>query len=407
MTFYQLPKMNDIKYISDNLFSSYSKTDTSRIIINKTLHKYLNNIKKDIEDNPNEWDKYKKYTNTYEFIHTSIPDTKNSVSTLKPLSRSFYKMIEICNLLKIFDDLSARTTHCKSFHLAEGPGGFIEALAKKRNNPSDLYYGMTLIDESNNNVPGWRKTELFLKGHKNVIIEKGNDGTGNLMNPGNLLYCYKKYKGQMDLITADGGFDFSVDFNNQEKSSLKLILCQIAFAIAMQKVNGTFIIKFFDTFTKMSLDMIFLLSNLYEEVFFVKPNTSRSANSEKYIVCKKFKLDNPDLIIRKLYYIINNFTNTNTNISNNSNNILSLFIVDLPYYFTSKIEEYNAILGQHQLENISNTINLIINSGQSKNVKLELMKKSNIAKCVTWCQDYNIPCNKHSHKTNIFLNNKS
>lgn len=404
MTFYQLPKMNDIKYISDNLLATYSKTDTSRIIINKTLHKYLNNIKKDIEDNPNEWDKYKKYTNTYEFIHTLIPDTKISVSTLKPLSRSFYKMIEISNLLKIFADLP--TTHCKSFHLAEGPGGFIEALAKKRNNPSDLYYGMTLIDESNNNVPGWRKTELFLKSNKNVIIEKGKDGTGNLMNPGNLLYCYKKYKGKMDLITADGGFDFSIDFNNQEKYSLKLILCQIAFAIAMQKVNGTFIIKFFDTFTKMSVDMIFLLSNLYEEVFFVKPNTSRSANSEKYIVCKKFKLDNPDFIIRKLYYIINNFTNTNTNITNNLNNILSLFIVDLPYYFTNKIEEYNAILGQQQIENISNTINLIINSGQSKNVKLELMKKINITKCITWCQEYNIPCIKQSHKSNIFLNNK-
>lgn len=399
MSVYQLPKINNIKYISDNLFASYSKEYTSRIIINKTLNKYLNNIKKDIEYNPNEWDKYKKYTNTYEFIHTLIPDTKNSVSTLKPLSRSFYKMIEICNLLKIFSDLP--TTHCKSFHLAEGPGGFIEALAKKRDNPKDLYYGMTLIDESNNNVPGWRKTELFLKNNKNVIIEKGNDGTGNLMNPGNLLYCYKKHKGQMDLITADGGFDFSVDFNNQEKSSLKLILCQITFAIAMQKINGTFIIKFFDTFTKMSVDMIFLLSNLYEEVFFVKPNTSRSANSEKYIVCKKFKLDNPDLIIRKLYYIINNFTNTN-----NSNNILSLFIVDLPYYFINKIQEYNAILGQHQLENISNTINLIINCGKSKNVKLELMKKNNITKCVTWCQEYNIPCIKQTHKTNIFLNNK-
>lgn len=404
MSFYQMPSMNNIKYIYENIFASYSKVDTSKIIVNKTLHKYLNNIKKDIESNPNEWDKYKKYTNIYEFIHTVIPDTKNAVSTLKPLSRSFYKMAEICNLLKIFQDLP--DDKCKSFHLAEGPGGFIEALVKNRNNTNDLYYGMTLIDESNINVPGWRKTDIFLKTHKNVVIEKGKDGTGNLMNPGNLLYCYKKYKGQMDLITADGGFDFSIDFNNQEKSSLKLILCQIAFAISMQKLNGNFIIKFFDTFTKMSVDMIYLLSNLYEKVFFVKPNTSRSANSEKYIVCKNFKLENPDLIIRKLYYIINNFTNNN-NIINSTNNILSLFIVDLPYYFTNKIEEYNSILGQQQIENISSTINLIINCGESKHLKLELMKKSNIAKCITWCKLYNIPCINQYQKSNIFLVNKS
>jgi len=404
MSFYQMPSMNNIKYIYENIFASYSKVDTSKIIVNKTLHKYLNNIKKDIESNPNEWDKYKKYTNIYEFIHTVIPDTKNAVSTLKPLSRSFYKMAEICNLLKIFQDLP--DDKCKSFHLAEGPGGFIEALVKNRNNTNDLYYGMTLIDESNINVPGWRKTDIFLKTHKNVVIEKGKDGTGNLMNPGNLLYCYKKYKGQMDLITADGGFDFSIDFNNQEKSSLKLILCQIAFAISMQKLNGNFIIKFFDTFTKMSVDMIYLLSNLYEKVFFVKPNTSRSANSEKYIVCKNFKLENPDLIIRKLYYIINNFTNNN-NIINSTNNILSLFIVDLPYYFTNKIEEYNAILGQQQIENISSTINLIINCGESKHLKLELMKKSNIAKCITWCKLYNIPSINQYQKSNIFLVNKS
>ena len=211
MTFYQLPKMNDIKYISDKLFSSYSKTDTSRIIINKTLHKYLNNIKKDIEDNPNEWDKYKKYTNTYEFIHTSIPDTKNSVSTLKPLSRSFYKMIEICNLLKIFDDLSATTTHCKSFHLAEGPGGFIEAIAYLRNNQQDNYHGMTLIDPDVN-VPGWKKSCNFLDNHKNVVIETGVTGTGDLLEVDNLKHCYSKYNNKILKLIINNYFIFKYFF---------------------------------------------------------------------------------------------------------------------------------------------------------------------------------------------------
>ena len=51
----------------------------------------------------------KKYTNPYEFIHTIIPSCKNSISKYKPLSRSFYKMIEMSNMLHIFDDFNDET----------------------------------------------------------------------------------------------------------------------------------------------------------------------------------------------------------------------------------------------------------------------------------------------------------
>jgi 23S rRNA U2552 (ribose-2'-O)-methylase RlmE/FtsJ len=315
---------------------------------------------------------------------------------------------------------------CNSFHLAEGPGGFIEALVHLRNQPNDTYYGMTLIDNVDNNVPGWKKSNTFLLKNKNVIIETGLDGKGDLMNPENLRYCYTKYKGSIDLITADGGFDFSVDFNNQEKTSLKLMFCQIAFAIAMQKEKGTFIIKFFDTFTKMSIDLLYLLSIVYEQVYFVKPHTSRQANSEKYIVCKGFLLNNVDDIIKKLYKIMNDFTP--------ANNLIALFNFDLPYFFTKQVEEYNAIFGQQQIENIAFTLNLINNNGANNmganhmgtnnmgtnhmgahhlgthhgpNDKLETIKKNNITKCTNWCIKYNLPYHKSINITNIFLTKKN
>ena len=40
----------------------------------------------------------------------------------------------------------------RSFHLAEGPGGFIEAIQLMRMNTDDTYYGMTLIDKTNSNM---------------------------------------------------------------------------------------------------------------------------------------------------------------------------------------------------------------------------------------------------------------
>lgn len=376
-----------IPYISE-LHKKYNDNDT--IIINKTLYKYLSMIKEQIDDRIEQWDKYKKYTNPYEYIHSMIPNTKQSISTLKPISRSFFKMIEICSTLSLIELLPSDS--CKSFHLAEGPGGFIEALVHMRKNPQDTYYGMTLIDDVNHNVPGWKKSKNFLMNNPNVIIEKGIEGNGDLTKADNLKYCYDTYNGSMDLITGDGGFDFTLQYPNQEKISTRLIMCQIAFAIAMQKKGGTFILKMYDTFTRFSLDLLYLLSNLYEQIYFIKPNTSRIANSEKYIVCKGFHNINTFEIVKKFYKIL----------STNASIIGSLFNFELPYYFTNKIEEYNSILGQQQIDSIVSTIYLIDNT--NKYDKIENMKKKNIQKCITWCQKYDIPYNVVLQNNNIFLN---
>ena len=403
------------------------------IMINKTLFCYLKNVKTKIDKCQHEWDKYKKYTNPHEYIHSIIPNTKQSVCSLKPLSRSFYKMIEISTLLNIHNELPKNS--CQTFHLAEGPGGFIEAVVKMRNNANDRYYGMTLINDQDHNVPGWHKSKHFLDQNKNVLIEYGKDGTGDLQNAENLLYCYEKYANSMDLITADGGFDFSYDFNNQETECTKLIFCQICFAIAMQKIGGTFVIKFFDSFTRVSLEMLYLLSALYEEVYFIKPNTSRHANSEKYVVCKKYRA-NADLqgFIMKLYMIIQAMQEQAQAMQAQAQamqeqaqamqeqaqamqeqqqqhqqpqlekNIISLFAVEIPYLYSNRIEEYNAIFGQQQIENIHMTLQLILNN---KRDKLETMKKTHIQKCIEWCQKYNIPYHKNILNNNIFLSSLS
>ena len=362
----------------------------NQVVINKTLFKYLKKVKTQIDNCQMQWDKYKKYTNPYEYIHTVIPNAKQSVCSLKPLSRSFYKMIEISTTLNILEDLRQKK-ECKTFHLAEGPGGFIEAIVKMRNNPNDVYYGMTLLNSQDINVPGWNKSKYFLETNSNVIIEKGLDGKGDLMNPENLLDCYIRFQNTMDLITGDGGFDFSYDFNNQESECSKLILCQIFFAIAMQKTGGTFIVKFFDTFTRVSIEMLYLLSTMYEEVFFIKPNTSRRANSEKYIVCKKFRAIN-NIDIKKMYSIMQEMQ---------KESLIGLLDIEVPYIFWNKIEEYNAIFGQQQLENIHLTLQLI--SQDNKRDNLENMKKTNIQKSIHWCQKYNFPYNKSISSSNIFL----
>jgi hypothetical protein len=89
--------------------------------------------------------------------------------------------------------------------------------------------------------------------------------------------------------------------------------------------------------------------------------------------------------------------------SQSENNIDNLFNFELPYYFINKVEEYNAIFGQQQVENISTTLNLIVNN---KPDKLELLKKYNIQKCINWCQEYKLEYNSLVQSNNIFLSGK-
>jgi len=292
-------------------------------------------------------------------------------------------------MFQLFDDFKEQPI--QTFHLAEGPGGFIEATDYLRNNKNDTYYGMTLIDEEPS-VPGWTKSNHFLETHRNIKIERGSTGTGDLLEVDNLIYCKNKYNNQCDIVTADGGFDFSIDFNQQEILATNLLLAQVSFAISIQKLGGHFILKIFDIFTKTTCDIMYLLSSLYKQVYIVKPNTSRLANSEKYIVCKGFRR-HPDKLVENIIANYNKLKQTKY--------ISSIFNFNIDYFFTNKIEEYNAIFGQQQIENINNTLSFI--SCKNNGEKLESLKRNNVQKCIRWCEIHNIERNETLTPVNIFI----
>jgi 23S rRNA U2552 (ribose-2'-O)-methylase RlmE/FtsJ len=348
MTYLNLPNLNNSNLDFNIIYKSQvaNNKNNNNTIICPSLYNYLIILKQVINIYPEYWDIIKKITNPYEYIHSCVPNYKLSLCKYKPLSRAFFKMIEIVDTFSFLTE----KTKIKSFHLAEGPGGFIEAFNYVRHNKEDLYYGMTLISDDMN-IPSWKRASQLLHNNPNIIIESGASKTGDLFLKENLIYCYKKYSNSMDYITGDGGFDFSNDFNNQEDISFKLIVSQIFFALIMQKTGGNFILKMFDIFKYKTLEIIYLLCNLYENVYIFKPNTSRIANSEKYIICINYKNNNKKIITN----IIENFDL----IINNVDTISSLFNQQLNKHFLTKIQEINAIYGEQQLENISSTLNLI------------------------------------------------
>lgn len=347
MTYINLPNLNNLNLDFNIIYKNDKiQLESKDLLLCNSLHHYLLILKQSIDEYYEYWDIMKKITNPYEYIHTIVPNHKCSLCKYKPLSRSFFKMIEMINT---FDFLTDRNP-IQTFHLAEGPGGFIEAFNYKRKNPNDIYYGMTLIND-NSNIPSWKKASHILNSNKNIKLEYGASKNGDLFLKENLIYCNKKYAKSMDYITGDGGFDFSSDFNNQEDISFKLILSQIFYALIMQKKGGHFVLKIFDVFKIKTVEVIYLLCNLYENVFIFKPNTSRSANSEKYIICRNYKNNNKRIISN----IIENFDI----LINQVETIYSLFNIQFNQLFITKLQEINAIYGQQQLENIKNTLGLI------------------------------------------------
>lgn len=371
---YNLPNLFDIQFKDENI--------NEDAVISNSLKHYLNDIKTQIHEHESDWDIYKKITNPYEYIHTAIPDKKKSICKYKPLSRSYFKMIEIVTYFHLLDKRFHEPF--RSFHLAEGPGGFIEALCHLRNNKNDKYIGMTILnDEKDPNIPGWKKSQQFLKENENVYIENGKDGTGNIMSLDNFDYCYEKYRESMDICTGDGGFDFSMDFNHQEQNISTLLFGQIAYALIMQKYKGSFILKIFDCFSYHTIDLLGLLSSCYEKVYVTKPQTSRYANSEKYIVCKNFIHKNTS----KLYQILRIQLSI---ILKNDNKLVKRYLhYHYSSFFINKLEECNAIFGQQQIESIYNTISMII----EKQTNHEELIQHNIQKCMVWCNKYNVAIN--------------
>jgi len=457
------------------------------------VYSHLCDIKEQIEKYQEQWDNIKKYTNPYEYIHTNVSGNKTNISKLRPLSRSFYKMVEIMTGNGIMNKYPMITVPdskmgINTFHLAEGPGGFIEAISYirgteynkmrggipptidgtgstsatispqvqilKRNTEfhdeymkemdhlklsrrifesskqqpieahhhppiygNDRYYGMTLVNDDPI-CPGWKKTRTFLDHNPNVIIETGEDKTGNLISLENFRYCAAKYKNKMDIVTADGGFDFSVDFNNQENIATQLILSEVFYALALQKQGGTFILKIFDIFHKPTIDILYLLSYYYTNVMIMKPYTSRVANSEKYVICQGFKIADSAPIIQQFCDIFPSIIMTQKADAdqdqdtasddgadgNGTGSLSSILPREHDLYFLNKIEELNAMISYQQIENITSTLAIITNHKNAE--KLEQYKKTNVGKCIAWCEHYGIPYHKQNillQTTNIFL----
>ena len=345
MSYYILPKIY-------NIFDFFFNTEQNiNIYTSHSLFNYYNNCKKNYVDSED----LKIITNSHDYLYTNIPIYNCSVSKLKNKSNLFYDLLEIINTLNIFDLFN--NNEINSIHISENYEESIDCIFLKKIKNGEIIFLKNINQELYNNINNKRYNYIFYD-IKNESFSKLNEYCLNMLQ---ILMIILKY----------------------------------------QSNNGNCIIKINHLFYKPIIDILYILSSIYDKVIIIKPNTSNVLSFDKYIVCKNFIFNETKKELYKSYYfkigeiICNHLQKLTTE------NISSIINYDLPSNFINKINDINIIFGQQQLETFDQINNILKN--KNKEEKIETIKKNNIQKCVAWCEKNKIPYNKFSEKSNIFL----
>jgi cap1 methyltransferase len=401
MKFYLEIESNNVDTIIRNLKIDVLRKDKN-ILFNK-YYKIVSNEKEKIDklENTENWDKMKKIGNPYELIYTTYNKKRknDSISQHIPISRSYFKMWEIFYNFDLFKNFNMHSEHTFA-HLAEGPGGFMEATYNfkskitKKKNINDIFYGITL-KPTNDYIPDFNKIKKIFNGNNNIKIEYGN------------LYIYEDVKNYIlkfsnekaILVTADGGFDYSSNFNGQEINSCQIIYSECIVALNILKKGGSFVCKVFDLFSYTMVQILYIVSSCFEEVYIYKPETSRPANSEKYLVCMYYKDNLSSESKDNLLKIIELWNNKTSDLTEDDSVIFK--DIKVSNSFIQNLNNYNEKYMETQVYYLNSTIKLAEHKIE-KDKYYEIIQNQ-VNNAIEWCKKYDMEINKNSiyYKKNL------
>ncbi|XP_063919988.1 cap-specific mRNA (nucleoside-2'-O-)-methyltransferase 1 isoform X2 [Zophobas morio] len=169
-----------------------------------------------------------------------------------------------------------------------GPGGFTEYILWRRK-WHFKGFGFTLRGEND-----FKLTDSVCTSPVTFLPLYGACGDGNVCCPKNIddftdKVLFETENKGVHFMMSDGGFSVEGNENLQEILSKNIYICQCLMSLEILRKHGHFVTKVFDMFTCFSVGLLYLMSKCFEKVCILKPNTSRPANSERYIICSNYK----------------------------------------------------------------------------------------------------------------------
>jgi hypothetical protein len=235
-------------------------------------------------------------------------------------------------------------------------------------------------------VPGWRKSAAFLTEYPDIHVTYGADGTGNLYSLANqaaFAATAAEHCGAALLYTADGGFDFSSDYNGQENTVHRLLAAEALAGLQTLAPGGTMILKVFDTKHVATLELLWMVGGCFERTAIVKPHTSRPANSERYWVGSGLLPTVPKWVIDTLKIL------THTDAPYGWNRMFK----ETPWTgeWLAQVKAFQEEVEHHQFANIELTLGLI---RTPQKTQIQDLLYRNIQSSREWCVRHRVPENR-------------
>jgi len=203
-------------------------------------------------------------------------------------NRAGDKLWQVATALQdgLFDPLPP---HSAFFDICGGPGAFSQLLLDKYSE-FRAGYGMTLRVPMTSSNDYWYK---ILETHSRFHILWGADDQGDVYVPENLDSAVSAVKDErVSVVVSDGGFkiqklDDKHMENLQELFSGRIVLAEFCLCLLIAAEKAHFVVKLFDSFSNLTVSLIYIATLVFEEVYIVKPLKSRIVNSERYLAAKR------------------------------------------------------------------------------------------------------------------------
>jgi DNA-directed RNA polymerase subunit E'/Rpb7/23S rRNA U2552 (ribose-2'-O)-methylase RlmE/FtsJ len=349
----------------------------------------------------------KKYGLKYNLIKYNNFERLYDAESLYPvITRAFFKLWEVLVETKVLDKY--KDIPLRFANLAEGPGGFIQCLIDYRNLQhhsewkKDAYHAITLKSSGpRSGIQDWEYSEgsayfeVLQKHQYNVNLSYGHTGNGDLTKMENILHFTQDIVGEKkcQFITADGGIYLSEEqYGAQEYENAKLFFSEILTALRNQDKKGTFIIKIYDIYYHVTIQMIHLLSVYYNNITIIKPRTSRPANSEKYLVCTDFNGDWEDENFVESLGRLDELYETWIKTEDETHHMTKLFDFHekTESSFQKTIIDFNKYNVDLQMEKINEGLGLAMTGNYADHETEEIYRTNQEDHAKEWCETYQI-----------------
>jgi hypothetical protein len=286
------------------------------------------------------------------------------------VTNAWMKMYECMSLLgePILDKLDKNgDAEFHSFHIAEAPGNFMVAINHYMfshypklewrwlaNSYRDLYG-----DSSNYLTDAYG----LIRNHKNRWVF-GADGDGDITSVANIRSFVAKVENEfgvsskgmssgLHFITSDVKFvPPDSNYNEEEWQNIPVQMGHLLSSLVTLRKGGVCMLKEFTFFEAPKTSHLYLLANCFQHLYIVKPETSRPANSEVYVMGIGYKANLTHLQIERLYDIMQ-YIRFKTE---HSPSIFKKSVI--PKSFTDRVHKLNNLLVDKQIPALERNIEL-------------------------------------------------